>query len=152
MIGLESAIRNISIHAFDATYRKFLSHSNNCSNINLVYIVKDHHLCPIIDNKLKLIARKVNQGGCNNLLKHMNDLKWTRRYENMTKIKTVDDIIDLHKENNIIILPDDMKVNTAINSYVNNSNMYIEDLHWNNRGVPDGFVDCNKNMYLLNED
>ena len=101
---------------------------------------------------MKLIARKVNQGGCNNLLKHMNDLKWTRRYENMTKIKTVDDIIDLHKENNIIILPDDMKVNTAINSYVNNSNMYIEDLHWNNRGVPDGFVDCNKNMYLLNED
>ena len=31
---------NVSIHAFDCRYRKFISHSKNCSNITLVYIVK----------------------------------------------------------------------------------------------------------------
>ena len=37
---------NISIHAFDATYRKFLKHTTNHSNVTLVYAVKDHHFIP----------------------------------------------------------------------------------------------------------
>ena len=69
---------NVSIHAFDARYRKFITHTNNCSNISLVYIVKDHHCFPITDEKFKLIASKANQGGCNDLLKYMSDMKWTR--------------------------------------------------------------------------
>ena len=45
-----------------------------------------------------------------------------------------------------------MKMNTAIDTYVNNSKMYIKYLHWNNRGILDGFIDHNKNMNLLNEE
>ena len=67
-------------------------------NVTLVYIVKDHHCFPITDEKLKLVASKANQGGCNNLLKYMADIKWTRRHENITKIKTVDELIKLNKE------------------------------------------------------
>ena len=55
---------NVSIHAFDAMYKKFVTYSNNCANVTLVYIVKDHHCYPITDEKLKLIAAKANQGGC----------------------------------------------------------------------------------------
>ena len=31
---------NVSIHAFDCRYRKFITHSKNCSNISLVYIIQ----------------------------------------------------------------------------------------------------------------
>ena len=67
-------------------------------NVTLVYIVKDHHCFPITDEKLKLVASKANQGGCNNLLKYRADIKWTRGHENITKIKTVDELIKLNKE------------------------------------------------------
>ena len=60
---------NVSIHAFDSTYRKFVSYtnSNTRTNVTLVYIVKDHHCYPITDEKLKLVASEANQGGCDNL-------------------------------------------------------------------------------------
>lgn len=67
---------NVSIHAFDSRYRKFIAHNNNCSNVTLVYVVKDNHCFPITDEKLKLLASKANQGDCKNLLKHMTDMKW----------------------------------------------------------------------------
>ena len=89
---------NVSIHAFDSTYRKFLSYTNKCSDVVLVYYVKDHHCFPITDEKLKLLASKANQGGCDNLLKHMFELKWTRRHENIHKINKLDDIFDLDKK------------------------------------------------------
>ena len=34
-------------------YRKFVTHGNNCSDVTLVYICKDHHCFPITDEKLK---------------------------------------------------------------------------------------------------
>ena len=43
----------------------------------------------ITDEKLKLIASKANQGGCNDLLKYMSDLKWTGRHENFFRLKDV---------------------------------------------------------------
>lgn len=78
---------NISIHAFDARYRKFIAYTNNCSNISLVYIVKDLHCFPITDEKLKLLASKANQGGCEDLLKYMSEMKWTRRHGKVMLIK-----------------------------------------------------------------
>ena len=42
---------NVSIHAFDATCRKFVAYTSHCANITLVFIVKDHHLFPITDGK-----------------------------------------------------------------------------------------------------
>ena len=83
---------NVSIHAFDRRYRKFITHIKQHSDVSLVYIVKDHHCYPITDEKLKIVASKANKGGCDNLLKYMTDMKWTRRHENVTQIKSIDDI------------------------------------------------------------
>ena len=110
---------NVSIHAFDSRYKKFIKHigTNTRTNVIIVYIVKDNHCFPITDERLKLVASKANQGGCNYLLKHMTDLKWTRRHENVTKIVSVVDIHEFNKENHIVILPKDVKMSTAIDSY-----------------------------------
>ena len=143
---------NVSIHAFDSRYKKFVTHSKHCSNILLVYIVKDHHCYPITNEKLKILASKANQGGCNDLLKHMCDLKWTRRHDNVTKIKSVNDVCNFDKENHIVVLPEGVKMNDAISLYSRNENLYVEYLHWNNNGILDGFIDHKKNMYLLNEE
>ena len=64
----------VSIHAYDARYRKFIKHTKGHPDVVLVYIVKDNHCYPITDQKLKLVASKANQGGCDDLLKHMSDL------------------------------------------------------------------------------
>ena len=143
---------NVSIHAFDSRYKKFITHTNHCSNISLVYIVKDHHCYPITDETLKLTASKANQGGCDDLLRHMSDLKWTRRHENVTKIELIEEIRSLDKENHIVILPENTKMKDAVDLYSRNKNFYVEYLHWNNNGILDGFIDHKKNMYLLNEE
>ena len=65
---------NVPIHAFDSTYRKFITYSKHCSNISLVYIIKDHHCYPITNEKLKVVASKASKGGCDDLLKHMSDI------------------------------------------------------------------------------
>ena len=145
---------NVSIHAYDSTYRKFVpyTNTNTRTNVTLVYVVKDHHCFPITDKKLKLIASKANQGGCDNLLKHMADIKWTRRHENINKIKSMEELVNLNKENNIIILPEGAKMNTAIDTYVNTSGYYVECIHWNNNSILDGSIDHRKNMYLLNDE
>ena len=143
---------NVSIHAYDARYRKFVAHIGKTNrNVSLVYIVKDHHCHPITDEKLKIVASKANQGGCDNLLKYMSDIKWTRRHENITKLNNINEIYSLDAENNIIILPEEAKMRDAINSYSRSENFYVEYLHWNNNGILDGFIDHKKNMYLLNE-
>ena len=144
----------MTFHAYDSTYRKFVSftNSNTQTDVTLVYIVKDHHCFPITDEKIKLIASKANQGGCDNRLKYMSDLKWTRRHELVHRVKKLDDLHNLDKENNIIILPEEVKMKQAIDTYINTSKLYIEYLHWNNNGMLDGFIDHKKNMYLLNEE
>ena len=145
---------NASIHAFDCRYRKFITHIavNTRTNVALVYIVKDHHCYPITDEKLKIVASKANQGGCDDLLKHMPDLTWTRRHKNVTKIESVDEIIGLNKEKHIIVLPESVKMKEAIEVYTENENFYVEYLHWNNNGVLDGFIDHDDNMCLLNDE
>lgn len=139
---------NVSIHAFDCRYKRFITHSKHCSNKSLVYIVKDNHCWPITDEKLKIVASKANQGGCDNLLKHMADLKWTKRHDNIMKLKSVDDMSEIKNENHIVILPEEIKMNRAIDFYCKTSNFYVEYLHWNNNGVLDGFIDHRQNMFL----
>ena len=143
---------NVSIHAFDCRYKKFITHSNHCSNISLVYIVKDHHCFPITDEKLKIVAAKANQGGCDDLLEHMSELRWTRRHENVMKINSVDEIVGLEKENHIVVLPEEVKMKDAIDTYSKNENFYVEHLHWNNNSILDRFIDHKRNMFLLNEE
>lgn len=145
---------NVSIHAYDSRYRKFVTHigTNTRTNVVLVYIVKDNHCFPITNEKLKIVAAKANQGGCDDLLKYMSDLKWTRHHENVTKLESVEDINKHDKENHIIVLPENTKTKEAINIYSEKESFYVEYLHWNNNGVLDGFIDHKKNMYLLNEE
>ena len=64
---------NVSIHAYDCKYRKFISHTTPSTNVSLVYIVKDRHCFPITNEKLKLTASKASQSV--HLLKYMSDLK-----------------------------------------------------------------------------
>ena len=49
---------NVSIHAYDSTWRKFMKHitSTNHRSVCLVFYIKDHHLYPILDDHLKQIA------------------------------------------------------------------------------------------------
>ena len=145
---------NVSIHAYDARYKTFMTftNKNTQTDVCLVYIVKDGHCHPITDERLKLVALKTNQGGCDNLLKYMTELKWTRRHENVFKINSLDEIENNNKKNSIIILPEDAHMNDAIQTYSLTSNYYVEFLHWDGKGVLDGFIDHNKNVFLLNNE
>lgn len=75
---------NVSIHAYDSTRRKFMKHvpQHGHSEITLVCYIKDHHLYPIQDARLKQIATKANQGGADNLWRHMTDMKWSNKSSN----------------------------------------------------------------------
>ena len=128
-----------------------MTHSNNCSDISLVYIVKDNHCFPITDERLKHAASKANAGGANNLLKYMTEMKWTRRHENVYELRDLEEVTFANKENSILILPEEVKMTDAIKKYMYWSKYYVEYLHWNNVGILDGFIDQNKNMYLLND-
>ena len=142
----------VSIHAFDSRYKKFISHISNESRVSLVFIVKDNHCTPITDNKLKEVAIFANHGKCNDLLKHMTDIKWSMRHDNVTKLNDCADIINTEVSNSILILPKDTKMNQAINEYVKSSNFYVEMLKYNNNGMLDAFIDHRNNMILLNND
>ncbi len=144
---------NVSIHAFDSRYRKFVSHiaKNEC-RISLAYICKDHHLLPITDQLLKTTAIEANQGGCKYLLKYMAEFKWNSRHENINKLNNIDEIQSINEEDKIFILPQDIKMTIAIDLYTKKSNYYVEYMHWDNNGVLSGFIDHNRNMYVLNDE
>ena len=118
---------NISLHAYDPRYKKFITHTNNQSNIFLVYISKDNHLFPILNKKLKLISTKANSGGAQNLLKYMTDLKWNNHHDekNIKLIESDYDIIENKKKEYVMILPEDMKMYRTIQIYTQINNYYI---------------------------
>ena len=68
---------NVSIHAYYSTWRKFMKHiaSSNNRSVCFVFYIKDHHLYPIQDDRLKQIAPQANQGGADNLWRYMTDMK-----------------------------------------------------------------------------
>ena len=82
----------------------------------------------------------------------MSDLKCTGRHENFFRLKDVNDIFSLKKENHIIILPEDVKMSQAIDAYINKTNFYVKYMHWDNNGILDGFIDHKQNMYLSNKE
>ena len=45
-----------------------------------------------------MVASKAILGVCNNLLKHMADLRLSRRHENVTQLKAIDEITITDKE------------------------------------------------------
>ena len=49
---------NVSVHAYDARYKKFAKYIANTRDISLVYIVKDRHIHPITEERLKKYCYK----------------------------------------------------------------------------------------------
>ena len=153
---------NISIHAYDSTWRKFMKHiASRQPSICLVFYIKDHHLYPIQDNHLKRIATQANQGGADNLWRYMSELKWSNKSSNyMMYQDLVDDDIVAKKdkptlstiENHVIVLPPDTKIEPIIEEYMIRTNYFVEYLHYDNNGRLDGFMDHKNSMYVLNNE
>ena len=138
---------NISVHAYTATYTKFMSYISHAPDFVLIFFVKDHHVHPITDPELKKVASSKNQIGTVNLFEHMSELKWTRRHDKFTMY----DDLTPKNQNNIIVCPEDLDVRTAICQYMQTSGYYVEYMHFNNNGKLDGFLD-HKNMFVENNE
>ena len=117
---------NVSIHAYDSTWRKFMKHiaSLGRSDVTLVFYIKDHHLYPIQADRLKHIATQANQGGADNLWKYMTDMKWSNKSINYSMYEELEnnELTDEGKptlmtiENHVIVLPPDSKIEPIIRS------------------------------------
>ena len=81
----------------------------------------------------------------------MSEIKWTRRHDQIEVLESIDNI-DSKSKDQIIVLPEDMKLEEVIDAYMIKSNYFVEYLNWNSRGVLDGFLDHNNNMYELNDE
>ena len=112
--------------------------STNHKDICLVFYIKDHHLYPIQDNRLKHIATQANQGGADNLWRYMSELKWSNKSSNYIMYQElVDDDIVAEKnkptlstiENPVIVLPPDTNIESIIEEYIlwtnHKNNMYV---------------------------
>ena len=87
--------------------------------------MKDHHLHASTDEKLKLVTSEANQGGCRDLFKHMIEVKWSKRHVNILKINEIDQTASLIKENCVVILPEDTKMNVAVSMYTVSHSYYV---------------------------
>lgn len=45
-----------------------------------------------------------------------------------------------------------MRLEEVIDAYIIKTNNFVEYLNWNSRGVLDGFLDHNNNMYVRNDE
>ena len=158
---------NVSIHAYDSTWCKFMKHIASTSrDIWIVFYIKDHHLYPILDDHLKQIATKANQGGTDNLWKYMTDMKWSNKSSNYIMyqelVDNMDELIENQNsdkstlstiENHVIVLPPDTKVEPIIEEHIMiRTNYFVEYLHLDNNGRLDGFIDHKNNIYVLNNE
>ena len=155
---------NVSIHAYDSydsTWRKFMKHiASNNRSVCLVFYIKDHHLYPIQDDRLKQIATKANQGGADNLWRYITDMKWSNKSSNYIMYEELEnnELTEEGKptmltiENHVIVLPPDMKIEPVIEAYMIRTNYFVEYLHYDNNGRLDGFMDPKNNMYVLNNE
>ena len=134
--------------------------ASTTKDLSLVFYVKDHHLYPIQDDRLKQIATKANQGGADNLWHYMTDMKWSNKSSNYIMYEELENN-ELTEEgkptlstikNHVIVLPPDMKIEPVIEAYMIRTNYFVEYLHYDNNGRLDGFMDHKNNMYILNNE
>lgn len=52
----------------------------------------------------------------------------------------------------VIVLPEDVKIEPVIDRYILRTNYFVEYLHFDNNGRLDGFLDHKNNMYVLNNE
>ena len=144
---------NVSIHAYDSTYKKFMKHitSTPRHDISHVFFIKDNHCYPVTDERLKILATKANQGGVDNLRKFMGEMKWSRRHEQFVVINDMEEEEQLDVSNKRIVLPEDEKIELVIDRYIYRTNYFVEYLHFNHNGRLDGFIDHKSNMVILND-
>ena len=150
---------NVLIHAYDSTWRKFMKHIAGTTNdVSLVFYIKDHHLYPIQDDRLKNIATKAIQGCADNIWRYMSELKWSNKSSNYIMYQDLVDYDIVAKkdkptlskiENHIIVLPPDTKIEPIIEEYMIRTNYFGEYLHYDNNGRLDDFMDHKNNMYVL---
>lgn len=145
---------NVSIHAYDSTYKKFMKYiaTTPRHDISLVFFIKDNHCYPITDERLKILATKANQGGVDNFWTFMGEMKWSRRHEQFVVINDLEKEAQLDVSNKTILLPEDEKIEPVIDRYIYRTNYFVEYLHFNNNGRLDGFIDHRSNMYVLNDE
>ena len=114
------------MHTTQPSYRKFMKHLGTSRDISLVYFVKDHHVYPITDKRLKTIATKTNQVGTDNLWKHMSDMKWSRRHEQFVVLNDLGEEEVLDVSGQVIVLPEDVKIEPVIDRYILRTNYFVE--------------------------
>lgn len=102
---------NVSLHAYSATYKKFMKHISQTPDIQLVYITKDHHLYKITNEQLKKIVSTCNQSGDINLFNHLCELKGTRRHEKFTMLQTLEKEEELIFEEEEEIMKEEQNLN-----------------------------------------
>ena len=76
-----------------------------------------------------MIATKANEGGVDNLWKHMSELKWTRRHEHITVLNSLEEEEELDKEIHIVVLPQDTKIEHAMDQFIGRTNYFVKYLH-----------------------
>lgn len=141
---------DVSIHAYDATYCKFMKHVGTPCDISLVYFMKDHRCYPITDERLKTSATTANQGGTVNLWKYMSDMKWSRRHEHCIVLNDLGEEGELNISGQVIVLLEDVKSEPVVDRYILRTNYVVEYLHFDNNGRLDGFLNHKNNMHILN--
>lgn len=52
----------------------------------------------------------------------------------------------------VIVLPEDVKIEPVIDRYILRTNYFVDYLHFDNNGRLDGFLDHKNNMYVLNNE
>lgn len=77
----------------------------------------------------------------------MSEITWTRRHDQITMY---DDMKDDTK--NVIVYSENMSVKQAIHDYMSLDSFYVEQLHYNNNGQLDAFIDHRGNMFVENNE
>ena len=140
----------MSTHAYDSTWHKFEKHiARTRDDVCLVFYIKDHHLYPILDDRLKKIATQANQGGADNLWKYISDMTWNKKSSKFIVLKDLEEEEELDVSDHVIVLPPETKIKPVIDQCVVRSNYFVEYLHFDNSGRLDGFLDHKNNMYVL---
>ena len=67
-------------------------------------------------------------------------------------MKSVNDIEKLQRKNNNVGLSEEVRMTDAVSDYVKKSRDYLEYLHWNNSNCLNGFIDHDKNIYVMNDE
>ena len=117
---------NVSILAYDSTYKKFIKHlATTPKHISLVFFIKDNHCYPITAERLKILATKANQGGVDSFWKFIGEMKWSRRHEQFVVINDLKEEAQLDVSNKIIVLPQDEKIEPVIDRDIYRINYFV---------------------------